>query len=73
MPARGPVIPAADELGRPLCHLLYGKRTGMYRIIFDIQEASEEGSRIRMLQIWHGVRDHITAADIETEQENVGE
>ncbi len=67
MPARCPVIPEADELGRPVRHLLYGKRTGVYRIIFDIQEASEEGPRVRVLRIWHGARDHISAEDIEPE------
>ena len=70
MPARCPVIPEADELGRPVRHLLYGKRTGVYRIIFDIQEASEEGPRVRVLRIWHGVRDALTAEDIEAEHEN---
>jgi hypothetical protein len=34
----------------------------------SLQEASEEGPHVRVLQIWHGVRDHITAADIEMEQ-----
>jgi plasmid stabilization system protein ParE len=67
MPARCPMIPEADEIGSPLRHLLYGKRTGLYRIIFDIQEDSEEGPRVRVLRIWHGVRDAITAEDIETE------
>jgi hypothetical protein len=62
------VIPEADELGRPVRHLLYGKRTGVYRIIFDIQETSEEGRRVRVLRIWHGTRDRITTEDIETEQ-----
>ncbi len=67
MPARCPMIPEADELGRPVRHLLYGKRTGVYRLIFDIQEASEEGPRVRVLRIWHGARDHISAEDIEPE------
>src|SRR5713226_9457656 len=31
MPARCPVIPEADELGAPLRHLLYGRRTSVYR------------------------------------------
>jgi len=70
MPTRCPVIPEADELGRPVRHLLYGKRTGVYRIIFDIQEASEEVPRVRVLRIWHGVRDALTAEDIEAEHEN---
>jgi plasmid stabilization system protein ParE len=34
MPDRCQVIPEADELGYPARHLLYGKRTGQYRIIF---------------------------------------
>jgi len=68
MPTRCPVIPEADELGHPTRHLLYGKRTGVYRIIFDIQEESEDGPRVRVLRIWHGHRDAITAADIEAEE-----
>jgi plasmid stabilization system protein ParE len=68
LPARCPMIPEADEFGRPVRHLLYGKRTSVYRIIFDIQEESEEGPRVRVLRIWHGSRDRITAEDIETAQ-----
>ena len=67
MPARCPVIAEANELGHVARHLLYGKRTGVYRIIFDIQEVSEQGPRVRVLRIWHGARDAITAADIETD------
>jgi plasmid stabilization system protein ParE len=67
MPSRCPVIPEADELGYPARHLLYGRRTGIYRIIFDIQEQSEEGPRVRVLRVWHGSRDRLTAEDIETE------
>jgi len=66
-PARCPFIPEADALGHPARHLLYGKRTGMYRIIFDIQEQSPEGPRVRVLRIWRATRDAITAEDIETE------
>jgi hypothetical protein len=39
----------------------------VYRIIFDIQEDSEEGPRVRVLRIWRAVRDALTAEDIETE------
>jgi plasmid stabilization system protein ParE len=67
MPARCPVIPEADELGRSVRHLLYGKRTSVYRIIFDIQEMSEEGPRVRVLRIWHGARAPIAAEDIASE------
>jgi toxin ParE1/3/4 len=67
MPARCPLISEADELGRSVRHLLYGKRTGIYRIIFDIQEQSEDGPLVRVFRIWHGTRDAITAEDIATE------
>jgi len=67
MPERCPLIPEADELGHPARHLLFGKRTGQYRIIFDIQDESEEGPRVRVLRIRHGHRDALTAADIEVE------
>lgn len=65
MPDRCPVITEADELGYPVRHLLYGKRNGQYRIIFDIQETSDEGPRVRVLRIWPSARDAITAADID--------
>lgn len=67
LPARCPVVPEADDLGRPVRHLLYGKRSAVYRIIFDIQEESEEGPRVRVLRIWHGSRDAISAEDLEAE------
>ena len=67
MPARCPLISEADELGRPVRHLLYGKRSGTYRIIFDIQEQSKDGPIVRIFRIWCGTRNAITAEDIETE------
>lgn len=67
MPERCTSIPEAEELGHPARHLLYGKRTAQYRSIFDIQETSEEGQRVRVLRIWHGSRDALTVADIEAE------
>ncbi|MCI0655887.1 MAG: type II toxin-antitoxin system RelE/ParE family toxin [Acidobacteria bacterium] len=68
LPARCPMLPEAEELGRPLRHLVYGQRTGAYRIIFDIQEASEEGPRVRVLRIWHGARAPLRAEDIAPEE-----
>ncbi len=67
MPARCPMIPEAHDLGHTARHLLYGKRTSVYRIIFDIQEASEEGPRVRVLRIWHGARAAISTEDIDSE------
>jgi plasmid stabilization system protein ParE len=68
MPSRCALIPEAEEVGHPARQLLYGKRSGTYRIIFDIQEQSEEGPRIRVLRIRHGARAPITAEDIEAEE-----
>ena len=67
LPTRCLLIPEAKELGYQARQLLYGKRTSTYRIIFDIQEESEEGPRVRVLRIRHGSRDRITAEDIRTE------
>ena len=62
MPARCPVIPEAQELGFTAHHLLFGKGHGVYRIIFHIQEAEQH---VRVLRIWHGFRDALTATDVE--------
>jgi len=59
---RCPVTSEAEELGFSARHLLYGKGRGLYRIIFDIRE---EERHVRVLRIWHGSRDAITAADAE--------
>lgn len=68
MPARCPVVPETDEFGHEVRHLLYGRRTSVYRILFDIQERSGEGPRVRVLRIWHGARDAISAEDLEDEE-----
>jgi plasmid stabilization system protein ParE len=49
-------------LAIPARHLLYGKRNGVYRIIFHIRE---EERHVRVLRVWHASRDTITAADVE--------
>lgn len=65
MPKRCPLIPEAEAAGHTVRHLLYGNRTGTYRIIFDAEEDSKEGPRVRALRTWHGARDSIIAADVE--------
>jgi len=67
MPARCPVTPESDELGVPVRHLIYGKRSASFRIIFDIQDQAAEGPRVRVLRIWRGARDAVAAQDVETE------
>ncbi len=61
LPARCAVIPEAKELGCPARHLLYGKGSGVYRIIFHVRKGERQ---VRILRIWHASRDAITAADV---------
>ena len=55
------MIPEAKELGYPARHLLYGKRKGVYRIIFHIRD---DEHHVRVLRVWHSSRDAITAAAV---------
>ena len=68
MPSRCPLIAEAQEIGRPFRQLLYGKRTQTYRIIFDIQEQSEEEVCVRVLRIWHGSQDKVISTDIDPDE-----
>src|SRR6266851_5337025 len=68
MPARCPLIPEAEEIGRDIRQLVYGKRSGIHRIIFDIQEQSDEGPRVRVLRVWHGSRERLRVEDIAGEE-----
>ena len=62
LPTRCSVIPEAGELGFAARHLLYGKASGVYRIIFHVQE---DDRHVRVLRIWHASRDAITVDDVE--------
>lgn len=62
LPTRCLVIPEAKELGLPARHLLYGKRNGVYRIIFHVHK---DERHVLVLRIWHASRGAITAVDVE--------
>jgi plasmid stabilization system protein ParE len=62
MPERCPVIPEADEIGVRIRHLLYGKRSAKYRIIFHV-----EGDDVFILRVRHGSRDKLTIDDLDME------
>ena len=64
MPRRCKVIPEAEEIGLEVRQLLYGRTSRSYRILFDIQEDSPEGPRVRILRIWHGSRDSVCLTDL---------
>ena len=54
LPKRCPVAPESDAYGEELRCLTYGKRTGVYRILFTIR-----GDVIRIVALHHGARGSI--------------
>lgn len=46
-----PLAPEADTFLKPIRQLLYGKRRGIYRVLFEI-----EGDVVKVLHIRHGAR-----------------
>jgi len=65
LPARCPLAPEAEEFQREIRQLLYGRRSGIYRILFDIEATSEAGPTVRVLRIWHSARDRVQPKDLE--------
>lgn len=61
MPTRCPFAPESAKLGFELRQLLYGKRPGIYRIVFRVVEDREE---IHILAIRHGARKPLNEEEI---------
>jgi plasmid stabilization system protein ParE len=51
-PRRCPIAPESESVGQEIRQLLYGRRGGVYRILFVIRDES----LVRVLAIWHGAR-----------------
>jgi len=64
LPHRCPIIPEAKELGREMRQLLYGKRTGTFRIIFDITVTSTGQDQVRILCVRRGSRNRLQLEDL---------
>jgi len=58
-PNRYPLADEADDLGIELRELLYGRRQGVYRILFTI-----EGETVNVLRVRHAAQDRLTPDDI---------
>ena len=58
-PTRYAPADEAADLGLDLRELLYGRRRGMYRILFTIG-----GSTVNVLRVRHAAQDHLTPGDI---------
>lgn len=68
LPHRCPLIPEAEELGAAVRQLLYGKRHGVYRIIFDVWETPQHQGQVRILHIRHSAQDKVRPEDILIEE-----
>ena len=65
MPERFPVAPESEDFGKEIRQALYGKRTGIYRIMFRIyKEASSDGV-VRVICVRHGARDRLRPEDLD--------
>ncbi len=58
-PDRCPVADEAADLGIDLRELLYGRRRGVYRILFTI-----EGSVVHVLRVRHAAQDRLPPGEI---------
>lgn len=61
-PARCALAPEADAFQEEIRQLLYGKRRGMYRILFSIR-----ADTVNVLRIIHGAREFLTPEDEDEE------
>ncbi len=64
LPNRCPMIAEATELGPEMRQLLYGKRSGTFRIIFDIRVTAEGENQVRILCVRRGSRDKLQPEDL---------
>ncbi len=65
LPERFAVAPESEDLGKEVRQALYGKRAGIYRIIFRIyKEAPGEGV-VRVVCVRHGARDRLKPEDLD--------
>lgn len=58
-PERCGIAIESDELGIEIRQLLFGKRHGVYRILFQLQ-----GATVQILRIRHGAQDRIRPEDL---------
>jgi plasmid stabilization system protein ParE len=58
-PERCGIAVKSEELGVEIRELLFGKRHGVYRILFQI-----DGKTVHILRVWHGARDRVSPDDL---------
>jgi len=65
VPERFPVAPESEDFGKEIRQALYGKRTGVYRIMFRIYKETPGEGVVRVICIRHGARDRLKSEDLE--------
>jgi plasmid stabilization system protein ParE len=58
-PERCGIAIESEELGVEIRELLFGRRHGVYRILFQI-----DGKTVHILRVWHGARDRVSPEDL---------
>lgn len=58
-PDRCPIIDESTDVGLEIREILFGKRQGIYRLLFRI-----DGRTVHLLRIWHAARETPTADDL---------
>jgi hypothetical protein len=58
-PERCGIAVESEELAVEIRELLFGKRHGVYRILFQI-----DGKTVQILRVWHGAREHVSPEDL---------
>lgn len=53
------VADESEELGVEIRELLFGRRHGFYRILFQI-----DGKTVQIVRVWHGARDRVSLEDL---------
>jgi toxin ParE1/3/4 len=61
LPRRCASAPESRKCGRPLRHLLYGKKPHIYRVIFEIDESHKV---VHVLTIRHGAMEDLTPEEL---------
>jgi len=61
LPRRCSAAPEGKKAGRPLGHLLYGRKPHVYRVVFEIDEPQKA---VKILTIRHGARMEFTSVEL---------
>jgi plasmid stabilization system protein ParE len=60
-PLRSGLAPESREFAEKIRHLIYGKRTGRYRVLYVVR-----GVTVRVLHVRHGVQKPLSPDELET-------